>query len=63
MANEKKRYSISFNPPMKAALEAARKKSYPTRTKGDMIRDLIARGLKAQGAVKAGKTTGDSGHA
>ena len=63
MANEKKRYSISFNPPMSAALEAARKKNYPTKTKGDMIRDLIARGLKAQGAVKAGKAASNGGRA
>lgn len=47
MATKLRRFTISIAPNMEEDLDMAKKEIYYKETQNDMIRDLIARGLKS----------------
>ena len=47
MDSENKRFTISVPPELAAELTAVRQSRYPDKAQGAMLRDLIARGIRA----------------
>ncbi len=60
MAAGGKRMSIVITPELEAALQSAKRELFYDRTRSEMIRELVAAGLRAARERENGKSDGNS---